>query len=255
MPGGFNGKAMTECLNISNVLLLGLPGSGKNTVKKALMTRFELPQEAISVASDWSCQDLSQYEQAWCVIDMRARFPLDATSLAFKQLETMLHNATGVVFSFSEAAELDRQSAWVQWVKRQRPGLPVVRLNQNDFPKSWSGFEKVPQFTVVKCRDSALSNLEHSLETLEFRLDKVSLDHLLMGLDNSRENLGMQIWRVQAVLATYEYENLVAIEGTPFGWDTYAADSGQQEGYLRIKGVGLQKDWLDEIVKASSFRV
>lgn len=245
---------MTECLNISNVLLLGLPGSGKNSVKQALMARFDLPKEAISVASDWSCKDLSQYEQAWCVIDVRARFPLDASNLAFKQLETMLQNVAGVVFSFSQAAELDRQSAWVQWVKRQRPGLPVVRLNQNAFPKSWSGFEKVPEFALAQCQDSALSNLEHSLETLEFRLDRVSLDHLLMGLDNSRENLGVQIWRVQAVLATYEYENLVAIEGTPFGWDTYAADPGQQEGYLRIEGIGLQKAWLDEIVKASSFR-
>lgn len=245
---------MTAGLNISNVLLLGLPGSGKNTVKHALMTQFGLSQGGIDVASDWTCEGLSQYEQAWCVIDMKAPFPLNSSGLAVQQLEMMLHNVAGVVFSFSEAADLDRQTAWVHWVKRQRPGLPVVRLRQNAFPHSWSGFKTVPQLEVGKCRPSALSGLEYSLETFEFRLDRVSLDHLLMGLDNSRENLGMQIWRVQAVLSTYEYENLVAVEATPFGWDTYAADPGQQQSCLRIEGINLEKNWLDEIVQASSFR-
>jgi len=232
------------------ILLTGLPGSGKHRIQKLLQTQFDLTDGTVFVGSDLHSN--LDYEQAWCIIDVRSVFTSEKDDLAESHLKALLGKVNGVVFNFMEAADLDAQSFWAQWVRQNSPELPIVRVLNQRFPASWQGFElnKLNRPDQFEKSEFELKNLQ----TYEFNVGTVYLDHLLMGLDNSKQNLGMQILRVQAVVDTFEYENLVAIEGTANRWDNYAADAHQQPGWIKIQGVDLDQAWLQEIVQASLLR-
>ncbi len=232
-----------------SICLTGLPGCGKDRIKQLLLTQFGLADDSVGV--DTECTASAQSQQLWCVIDIRSKLS-EQDELAGELLAGLLQQADGVVFNFCEAAELDVQSYWSRWVRQHQPELPIVRVLNGRFPESWSGFEakKVNRPDQVGQQTLSLADLQ----TFNFEVGTIYLDHLLMGLDNSKQNLGMQIWRVQAVIETFEYENLVAVEGTPYRWDTYAADEGAQPGWIKIQGFNLDQAWLNELVQASLLR-
>lgn len=236
----------------ATVSLLGLPGSGKQRLKQALVEQLGCKPENIHPSSDISLSDRSEdFDQTWCVIDVRSGLQSNHDPLAVKQLESLVSAADGVVFNFMEASELDDQLFWGRWVKQRYPDKPIMRFLNRQIPKGWCGFEVVADKTEKPAAFSALAASDKALQSFKFDVGRVCLDHLLMGLDNSRQNLGMQIWRVQAVVDTVEYENRVAVEATPFRWDTFAAIPEAESGWIKIEGIDLNEAWLEEIIQAS----
>lgn len=232
------------------ICLTGLPGSGKHRLQTVLCEQFGLNQSAINVDAELTQPTVC--DQVWCVIDIRSTLKGVVDSSIESHLKQLVEKADGVIFNFAEAAELDTQSFWSKWVRQQSKAISIVRVLNHRFPENWleSKTNKVSRPAHFQKTDF----IPEALETHLFDVNTIHLEHLLMGLDSSKQNLGMKIWRVQAVVQTFEYENLVAIEGTPHRWDTYAAETDQKPGWIKIQGFELQQAWLNEIIQASSSR-
>lgn len=257
-------------LSNQKIVLTGLPGSGKTRVMNVLKQQFSCDELTVNDLNEtanltrpgcFEWQDFtrlpltlgvnhcSENQQIWCVIDVRSKLP-DVEWLQ-QALENLLMVADGVVFNFVEAASIDEQSWWSRWLKEHSDRvLPIVRCLNAQLPGSFTGFE------IVK-KDDKLFNVKlhdiGQLQHFEFEVSKVVLDHLLMGLDNSRQNLSMKICRVKALLNTLEYENIVALEGSAYRWDSYAADWDGSElklGRILVSGIGLDQAWLKQLVDA-----
>lgn len=236
--------------NRTSIALLGLPGVGKHRLKRILVDHVGCQSERVEIfPGDVPTERLDDFQQVWCVIDVRSVARSGRDDLSMQRLKTLVEASDGVVFNFTEASELDTQAFWSRWIKQEFDNVPIVRLLNQQLPNGWCGFETRAGKKRLQAGDP--ESEDAVVQTYEFEVGRVCLDHLMMGLDSSRENLGMQIWRVQAVVDTFEYENLVAIEATPFRWDTFAADPDAVPGWIRIEGIDLQQAWLDEIVRAS----
>ena len=231
----------------TTVCLTGLPGSGKHRIKQILLEQVGLKSEQVFIDSELS--ETERVDQLWCVIDIRPTFKGLQDQDVETYLKALIENSSGVIFNFSEAADLDSQSFWSRWVRQQCTDMPIVRVLNQRFPDGWSGFDssKLSRPAHFKKADFVKS----SLKTFEFEVGTVYLDHLLLGLDSSKQNLGMKIWRVQAVIDTFEYDNLVAVEGSANRWDTYAAGANQKSGWIKVQGIDLESAWLEEIIQAS----
>jgi len=241
-------------LEHSTICLTGLPGSGKHRLQKAILKQFAMDFSQVQVGSELSTS--MAFQQVWCVIDIRSTLQGLADERIEHDLIALLKKADRVIFNFAEAAELEVQSYWSKWVRQQSQAIEIVRVLNQRLPEQ-----------ALECLSTNISrpaNVQkhdficETLETYHFEVNTIHLEHLLMGLDSSKQNLGMQIWRVQAVVQTFEYENLVAIEGTPYRWDTYAAERDEafeaKSGWIKIQGFQLQQAWLSEIIQASSCR-
>lgn len=235
-----------------SIRIVGLPGAGKKKVQGALQSQFGLLPERVVVAELNMPLCTATGDQVWCVLDVRSPFDTEQHAQVMNYLTCLLHLADGVVLNFTEMSDLQAQTFWVQWLRQQFGQMPVVRLLNGRFPEGWQGFSAESSIRCSTSQESETALQAHpDIQRYEFQIGRVSLEHLMMGLDNSRRNLKMQIWRVQAVVECFEYINCVALEGTPFRWDTYAAEEGAKPGTLRIEGVGLQKKWLQELIEAS----
>ncbi|BCN93858.1 hypothetical protein THMIRHAM_16430 [Thiomicrorhabdus immobilis] len=263
-------------IDVQNIVLLGLPGSGKSHVAAALQQQF-----GCHLLASTDCQlegsvlafnrpgclewqdflnlpikqgDQQDTQSFWCVIDVRSVLPATGFEWLEEHLSRLLAIADGVVFTFTEAASLDEQAWWGQWVKNHSSNAkkPIVRLMNQLLPVSFSGFASIQmdglQFDKLNQQEAALYQQSASYQ---FDVDRVVLDHLLMGLDSSRHNLAMRITRVKAIVRTLEYANLVVIEGTPYRWDTYAAETEQGLGKVEISGIGLDQAWLKQLIDAA----
>lgn len=272
-------------LNQQAILLTGLPGAGKSRVAQSLSQQFECKLETLDSAAlektvQPGCMEWQSTErfperragqQQWCVIDIRSPIP-DQGVWIEELLAQFVARADGIVLTFAEETELNQQAWWNHWLTQvsQRmgmPSLPVVRWFYQQFPPEFSGFDD--RNTEVQQTDfpCPVANLRR----YRYHVGRIMLDHLLMGLDNSMRALGMRITRVKATVETFEYDNLIVIEGTPYSLKTFAADEPlkmasnlpvsqvqilpvkqQLElGMIEIEGMGLQKDWLDQLVQAS----
>lgn len=260
--------------NPFNIALVGLPGAGKSRVLNStqthpmFMTRhgqvFELNRFVDASVAGLPAVDWRIPTQIWCVLDVRKPLLAGRDEAVEQALLQLLSQAHGVVLTFLEDADLTQQAWWNHWLKQHVAALPVVRWLSHAFPAGWLGFELNHSFTHFFTSDSGLSvTTPGAWQRFEFELDRVCLDHLLMGLDASKTNLGMAIWRVHGVVNTLEYQNSIAIEGTPTHIRTYAADtpkespdnaptSEQKIGRLVIEGFGLDQAWLTQIVMASA---
>ncbi|MBD3754523.1 MAG: hypothetical protein IE937_02645 [Gammaproteobacteria bacterium] len=228
----------------AEILLTGLPGSGKSRIMQAV--REQLGKEAMEVPS---AENILRQpcQQVWCVVDARPMFDETQDAAALHHLAELLKWADGVVLNFSESADLSVQTKWSKWIKAQC-ALPIVRVTYGRFPEGWCGFE-----TDDKSGRQSQTPLTHDqspLQACRFDVSKIYLDHLLMGLDALRRNWGIKIWRVQGVFYTYEYVNRVQLEGTPFGLQPYAAEADVPGGWLLIQGVDLPEARLKELVDA-----
>jgi len=243
---------MTDrALNERCIVVTGLPGSGKTRVIQAALTQLPRLTKEMSLVESSDARLMRKegssliIDQVWCVVDVRTFFQLPRDAWLADELKVLLEQADGIVFSFVEGASLEIQAQWSRWVRQYAKELPIVRWLNQQFPKDWHGF--------TANRGGEKFNLpplprRHSFS---FKVGKLSLKHLLFGLDSSKQNLGMKIIRVKGVVETFEYVNLVAIEGSALRWDTFAAKPKEVAGILVIEGIDLERCWLEELVNAS----
>jgi hypothetical protein len=267
-------------LNQHSIILTGLPGSGKSRVLESLKRHYSceivscdssLQKSVIPGCCEWndisSLPEKKPGQQQWCVIDIRSELT-EPSEWVSDLLRLMVSRADGIVYSFAESAALNQQSWWNSWINKQakefgfdRP--PIVRWFYQQFPEDFGGFDLV---------DIAEKPVVTGLQPNSFRFEvgQVMLDHLLMGLDNSMRTLGMKITRVRAVVDTFEFDNRIVLEGTPYRLDTYAANQHGQKnlyqlvankivlpeeeklpcGVVEISGVDLQQEWLEQLIQA-----
>lgn len=234
------------------LVITGLPGSGKTRVIQSLQNR--LPRPGYFESQDLS--DLNQVAlpyQILCVIDVRAPLVSGRDDWLEARLQQLLLSAEGIIFSFLESAALDDQAWWNRWVALNASHLPIVRWLNQSFPAGWQGFPA--KGDVLRGAAEYVSMAVSPLQTFEFTVNRICWEHLLFGLDSSKQNLGMKIARVKGIVQTLEYENKVAIEGSATRWELFAEDEDSLPidvlGRLQIQGVDLDPVWLDEIIKAS----
>lgn len=281
----------TSDLKQSSIVLLGLPGAGKSLVAQSLVEQFscqlidadvynannhikpgvyEPDIAAYTVKSEtnsasknlaYNAQDtlsINGASQVWCVIDTRST--LDEVNPWAKEYLSQIINITDVVvLSFLENSSLDTQAWWNRWLNQQiakrnddlttdstKNGLQVLRWFHNQF--------NVNELTALKnvgFNEQKRVLPVHSLQVFEYHVDKVMLEHLLMGLDNSRRTLGMNLVRVKAQLNTFEYENIIQLEITPNRFDQFAATTNDCLGKVTVIGENLDKQWFEQLIRAS----
>ncbi|MDG4811815.1 hypothetical protein P8629_02245 [Hydrogenovibrio sp. 3SP14C1] len=242
------------------ILLTGLPGVGKTRFK------FEFEKQSSSVPvfeldlTSTLSPDLRSFQscKVWCLIDIRSK--LDSAE-AEQVLKQMLVQSSGVILSFVDQADLVTQSYWQSWLAKNigdQELLPRFRWFSTGLPSDWDwqNFGSAVSVDEIFKSLKTLSPLAH-YESMHFVYDYTqgahltNLDHLLLGLDASKQNLGMKLWRVQGVVKTTEYVNPVALEGTVNRWDTFAGELENESGWLKIEGLNLDKEWLQQIMDAS----
>jgi len=263
---------MSDALKDQSILLVGLPGSGKTRVASSLHKQFgcqvvetasfeEMSMPAGVGCYEWNdfqqIPNTQHFQQVWCVIDVRSSLSADWLGAELRNLLTI---TDGIVFSFAESSSLDDQAWWNHWLKEtyQTLGLnkpPIARWSNQSFSQTFTGFKFVNSISKQSDTNSDVIKpkvLEQgeALETFSFSLDSIVLDHLLMSLDNSRQNLSMKITRVTGILNTMEYENPVVLEGTPYRWDMFAAEKTDVPSELIVSGIGLNHSWLSELIHA-----
>ena len=275
-------------LESQNIVLVGLPGSGKSLVAESLHRQFDcsvLDEQSVSVNNqyieftrpgifEWldlsHLPILSEQYFVYCVIDIRSVLLNHTHQWPQQVLQQLLNLADGVVFSFTENSSLSDQAWWNQWLAQNSPlkRLPVVRLLNQNLPKEFKGFEKQNNPILKKSEVETQSTQNKQwlplteVQCFDFYIERVMLDHLLMVLDNARQNLQTNITRVTGVVNTFEYQNLVQLEGTPYRWDTFAADQSfcddqkkhldrdVKVGQITVCGTGINQNWLAELIQA-----
>jgi len=264
---------MREHGTAQSIVVTGLPGSGKTRVIQSLPSSCLLsPNKTVDVIEVNALDAMPPSDLIWCVIDVRTMFVAGRDDWLEARLKKLVQQANGIVFSFLENAALDEQTAWSQWAARYAKGVPIVRWLNQRFPTSfspeWAGFKtnksvadqgrEQGELSLLKRGRSGtecLTEKQPPLQTFHFHVGRLSLEHLLFGLDSSKQNLGMKIVRVKGNVQTLEYANAVTIEGSALRWDTFAtqpdAESDTELGKLMIQGIDLEQAWLDELVSAS----
>lgn len=245
--------------NLSEVAITGLPGSGKSRFIESVQRQFQQEENFPELIECSLQQAINPHQNPpsfkvklprtfpiWLLMDVRTKPDLSQDQWLLDQLELILRIADLVVFHFVESSGLDEQSFWQKFVQQKFPDLPIIRSFHQTLPDNWLG--------VIEALEPKQDSNDDSFpawQSCEFEVGRVSLDHLMMGLANSQQSLGMKIGRVQADLETLEYENLVALEASAFAWNTYASDK-KTPTCLRISGLNLDREWLQEIIQASS---
>ncbi|MBE0493332.1 MAG: hypothetical protein IBX48_03225 [Thiomicrospira sp.] len=215
------------------VCLLGWPGAGKTRLLNGLQANQALNlREAPGLVFD-----VRDDEQGWVVID--ARSPIEDKA----ELTQLMNAGDAIVLMFWQEVTLDQQAWWLEQLKQMAPQKPYA----TSLYESLSGARIKALLAAPK---AALNPGWPELQSFEFSLPKVVLEHLMFVLDSAKQNLAVDFWRVQAVLNTQEYVNPVALEGTRFRWDTFGADKESIPiGQIRIVGRGLNENditaWLD----------
>ncbi|BBN59120.1 hypothetical protein [Hydrogenovibrio marinus] len=226
----------------NEVLLLGLPGCGQSRFAEALRVHCQKQQVQSPICIESLEVGSQTKKRVWTLIDIRSELHHDQ---AENYLLACLEQSSGVVFVFAESADLTTQAFWQNWLKRQGIDLPVLRWFSQTFAENWHWQSFGDEVLVNQSEFPRLS-----LQSMEFELGTIYLEHLLFGLDSIKQNLGAEIWRVKASVQTQEYVNPVSIEGTINRWDTYAVE--QASGKLTVLGASLDKSLLTEIVEASA---
>lgn len=216
-----------------SVCLVGWPGAGKTRLIKGLQANQSLKlREAPGLVFD-----VQENEQAWVVMD--ARSPIEDKA----ELTQLINAGDAIVLMFWQEVALDHQAWWLAQLKQIAPAKPYATCLYESLPDT-----RVK--SLLNAPKTALKPDWPELQSFEFTLPKVVLEHLMFVLDSAKQNLGVEFWRVQAVLDTLEYVNPVVLEGTRLRWDTFGADNEPlQIGQIYILARGLNEaeltSWLD----------
>lgn len=207
------------------ICLLGWPGAGKTRLLKGLQANQSLKlREAPGLVFD-----VRDDEQAWVVID--ARSPIEDSA----ELTQLINAGDAIVLMFWQEVALDYQAWWLEQLKQIAPQKPYATCLYESLPDA-----RIK--TLLQAPKTAVQPDWPELHSFEFVLPKVVLEHLMFVLDTAKQNLGVEFWRVQAVLSTQEYVNPVALEGTRLRWDTFGANNECiQIGQIRIMAQGLNE--------------
>lgn len=249
-------------LNQKTIGVVGLPGSGKSRVVQSLVEQFRclqldeyafceqqkgvfecsLIEKPLSIAGD---------TQIWCVVDVRSIID-ESDAWSASRLMTLLKISNAVVLSFVENSDLDTQAWWQRWLNQRFKDLnlapmPVLRWFHQQFHFTDNHMQNLS--ATIQRPDRTLQGFKP--EVYQFDVNKVVLDHLLMGLDNSRRNLNMNIVRAQAVLETLEFDCLLELEVSANRIDSYKIAQKTPKSNLTIMGFNLDKQWLEQLVYAS----
>lgn len=242
-------------MQLQSIALVGLAGSGKSRLKQAIQASDDgVECSELSTAEDLtslSAETRQAIGLVLCVIDVRSPLQAQRDDWLEAELKQLISASDAVVFNFLEASGLEEQAWWGRWIKHNAEGLPILRVMNGHLPAHW------PQWLLEAADSSAREVVPLSeevlpdLQTYQFAVGRICLDHLLMGLDSSKQNLGMKISRVTGVVDTLEYDNIVAIEGSALRWDMFAAEQNSKVGVITIQGFDLDRTWLEELIKAS----
>lgn len=223
------------------VLLLGLPGSGRRKFKQQFdQLTSPLQEKSYMILTPSELQ--SEQAQVWCLVDIRSDLS-DETMV--EKLLHFLQFSSVVIFNFMESTDLDMQMHWQQWLKDRAPGKTVYRFFNQNLPENWA-WQTLGQQILTEVLQTSLQPIV--MNTLAYKVDSIHLEHFLMGVDAARHNLQMPIYRVKAEVMTMEYENPVSIEVTPSRVDTFASEKAS--GLIEIHGQNLDEAWLNQLIDA-----
>lgn len=238
-----------------SIILVGLPGAGKQRFQNALSQAFpqiDVERVALEKSADLIKQKMPDTAQIWCLIDIRS--PLQSKA-AERYLERLLVSSTAVVLTFVAEAELSMQMHWQQWLKQHElKGLPRKRWQGLDVDGAvdWQSLSMPVDLTSLVSffqREAALQSHSMTFGAL-FESKRFHLEHLLMVLDAARTNLAMDLWRVKGCVLTYDYDHPVAIEMTSNRCDVFAAGSESDRAFLELLGSKFDQAWLDQAIVA-----
>lgn len=202
--------------------LIGWPGAGRHRLARWLEAEVDTEVEVFS-GLQW-CQ-ADERRQVWAVVDARDAIANEA------ELSELLNAAQVVVLMFWQQVDLSRQSRWLKQLKRLAPERPYALVMQDRLSAA--------QYDQLRAASlHAPLPLQPNwpvLQTWQFEVPKLSLQHLLFVLDTAKQNLGLKLWRAQGEFYTLEYDNRVALEGTRERWDQYVADDVRAQDWLRLQ--------------------
>lgn len=231
--------------------LIGWPGAGRTRVKAQLEEAFaahkiqaEVIEQPGLVWPEIAKNYPAPTEFLLTVIDSRSKIADE------KELELLLNSGDALILSFWQAADLSTQAWWKNQVAKIAANKTCILfglspLNAGDIDK------------LLRLTKSTKKTYWQPLETLEYELSTVVLDHLLMVLDAAQQNLGIQIWRATGVLDTLEYSNLIALEMTRNRLDTFGLEMENstkqpaQPGLVRLQGYNLNAAEIEGLLQAS----
>ncbi len=225
-------------MNAFDITLVGLPGSGKKTAKTALLKQGG---GKVVIQNLPVIQPQMVLNTLGLVVDVRFILA-DAEGLDL--LASIASQASFIIFSFTEQAELDAQSFWQKWVVQCAINKPVYRLFYGEF-KTRLSLDKWQKLTLTACRLPVSEPLQYAV----FSLQTVQLEHLLAALDACQKNLGMVFWRIKGSMQTTEYQNPIQIEGTLAKIETYGAELDSHQ--VAFWGRNLDKVFIKQIVQAA----
>lgn len=239
--------------------LSGLPGSG--------LKRFAQSLQVFIPTQVWGWQDLQaqmhqresldEQDAIWLwLIDLRQNpDQLEQTNWLLQPLLAGLEVADAVVFMFTEQVDLSQQSKWQAFMRKYCPSLTTFRSFSQQVPENLQQFIKDTNVTGRLKSNTELLELAavwQEWQSIHFEFPRVSLEMLMMSLANTQQSLAVKIGRIQGSLQTLEYENRVALEVDGLHWQTYASDDPQSPvSLLRIEGIGLDRQWLQNLIDAS----
>ena len=231
----------------SKVRLFGLPACGRQRLQKAWLAKNDFAVQVIEFAELLQTSNKQPAGFNLMVIDARSFMQLPRDAWLQDIVQKMLAQADAILLNFLEAASLEQQMEWKRYLQHNTDKPLFLSLNH-----------AVPESLLAQVDNhngSQFPSIESSfvLQSFEFSLEQVNLEHLMMVLDNAKTALGAKLLRAKAVLDTVEYDNLVALEGAPYRWDCYPATESEVKMWqnrLMIQGFDLDQAWLEQMLDA-----
>lgn len=229
-------------LSQPKITLLGLPGCGISTLEPVLFDELKkIQQQGIEFPQN----------QAWTVINLAEK--ISCNDWVESYLSQCLIYSTAIVFTFVEQAGLDKQVAWQKWLKIRCDSLglnnlPRLRFLNSSLPQNWQ--QRYLESNISPSKSLDINTLP-ALETFEFAISTLNLQHFFFSIDALRQNKGVNILRVSGSVQTTDYVAPVAIAVTALEMKTYPLKPKEiVTNQIKIQGVDLDYKVLQDVIKA-----
>ena len=247
--------------SFNHLSLVGLPGSGKSRLATHLLHVCQTKNISLNIVESTLPEQLDSTVRVVCLVDVRSPWQdfLNATDLPDYFLE-LLAVADAVMLMFLASSDLDLQMHWQAQIQTRLNQLgvgklPILRsfegeLSPSQLEKLW----QLPQNSAALKSDQLNPVAMPPWQTLVFKIGRVNLAPLQMGLEGVRHSgLGL-IWRMVGSFETPEYRHPVSMEFTPFRLDFYPAEvcHHQLTCWVSSESVSVLEPLLQDLFKASS---